>query len=813
MNTVDWNRVRELFDSALELEPSERAGFLEEACPDDPALQAEVVGLLTADSSTENFLRDDFGTLVALPQGVQGPTVGGRIGPFVLEKVIASGGMGVVFQAAQDSPRRRVALKTLRSGYWTEDQVRRFRTEVEVLGMLQHSSIAQIYEAGTHDEHGVALPYFAMELVSDAKTVLEHANAQDLDLRARLRLFCEVCEAVQYGHSKGIIHRDIKPGNVLVDGQGRVKVIDFGLARVVGPRAASLSLSFAETQTGHVMGTLPYMSPEHLSSTNFEVDVQSDVYSLGCLLHELLAGRTPTDFAGLALPAAIVRVERGEPDIDPDLPQDLRWVLTRALERNPKRRYASVVELTAEIGRFLRHEPVLAGAPSRTYRMLRFARRNRTVLVSTAAVIAALSVGLVLSQVALASEKRAHSFAESERQMMEKVGFVMGFFVAELNPITGGRDARIVDVMEELVVPRLDATQDPRVLAYLRGWVGQGYMNLREFEAAEQYLAPAWAAARDLFPIESAHRMNIATVYADLLERMGRPRESAELSEELLPIAERVFGPAHQRATYLRYNLAICLGRLGDPSRGEALLRENHRYYQEQSDGVHHVLIRKDIGGMICDQGRLDEAGDWYAETHELAVQEYGAGSPAAATVALELASVRLKQSRFDDAEELLRGVALDFEGAPPSPQNQLLLRALQTELHLSLNQFEEVESDLERFAAVIEASGVDPGELGAVLAHFRADLARRRGDADARELAEAAFELASAALEPLNKTRLEAAELLASVWADAGEQARALELLSRIENEIDERGASDGPALRLLRKRRAELAGSAAAE
>src|SRR5262249_39285654 len=203
------------------------------------------------------------------------PPIGTRIGRYALKRVIAWGGMGPVFEAVQDEPRRAVALKTLRFGLTSPERLQRFRFEAEILGSLRHPSIAQVFEAGTHEEAGEHGPFIAMGVVPGARGLLSYAREEDLELPARLALFLEVGEAVQHGHQKGVIHRDLKPGNILVDAEGRAKVIDFGVARAT---ARASPFDGVATQTGQILGTLAYMAPEQLGGSPDSVDVRSDVY-------------------------------------------------------------------------------------------------------------------------------------------------------------------------------------------------------------------------------------------------------------------------------------------------------------------------------------------------------------------------------------------------------------------------------------------------------------------------------------------------------------------------------------------------------
>ncbi|MCP3918025.1 MAG: serine/threonine protein kinase [bacterium] len=227
----------------------------------------------------------------------------------------------------------------------------------------RHPAIAQVYDAGIAGEDG--MPYFAMELVEGARDFLRYAEEEDLSLEQRLRLFIRVCDAVQYGHQKGVIHRDLKPSNILVDRSGHPKIIDFGLARTLDHDTAVMR---AGTRAGEVLGTLAYMSPEQLGGVPGDVDTRSDVYSLGVVLYELLTREQPYDVGSSGLPGMVESVRDAEPRRPANLPSDVTWALLKALEKEPRRRYASASELSADLERYLSNEPMLAGAPSAVYR-------------------------------------------------------------------------------------------------------------------------------------------------------------------------------------------------------------------------------------------------------------------------------------------------------------------------------------------------------------------------------------------------------------------------------------------------------------
>lgn len=380
MSSPDLARVRRLVERVHDLSAEERSRVLAAECAGDSALRSEVETLLRAAASTPGFLErspalPSIGSL--LPASAAGLAPGTRLGAFRLVRRLASGGMGTVWEAEQDAPRRRVAVKVLRDGTLGQDTLRRFLREPELLGRLRHPCIAQVLAAGVEElAGGESLPWYALELVEEARTLTRHASERGLDLRARLELVERLCAAVQHGHERGVIHRDLKPSNVLVDGSGALKVIDFGIARALDP---ALTETFA-TEPGRVIGTLQYMSPEQIEGSSDGADTRSDVFALGVMLYELTVGEPPHDLRQASLVEAARTLLQDPPRPGartPGYPEDLEAISLRALERDRERRYSSAGELGADIGRFLRGEPVAARAPSMARQLARLARRHR----------------------------------------------------------------------------------------------------------------------------------------------------------------------------------------------------------------------------------------------------------------------------------------------------------------------------------------------------------------------------------------------------------------------------------------------------
>jgi len=332
-----------------------------------------------------------------------------RIASYRIVSLLAEGGMGTVYEAEQDRPRRRVALKVVRFGLASPALVKRFSHEAQILGRLRHPGIAQVYEAGLADD---GQPYFAMEFIRGLP-LDEYARIQRLDIEATVAIVARVCDAVQHAHDQGVVHRDLKPANILVEENGQPRVLDFGIARATD---AELLIDAGLTRTGQLLGTPSYMSPEQMTADHAAVTHRADVYALGVILFELLAHRLPHQLEHRPLAEAARLILTQEPpslgSIDPQFRGDLETIVAKALEKDPARRYAAAADLAADLRRWLAHEPILARPPSALYHLHKFARRNKALVGGVVATGAALVLGLVGTILFAVGEARQRDLAE-----------------------------------------------------------------------------------------------------------------------------------------------------------------------------------------------------------------------------------------------------------------------------------------------------------------------------------------------------------------------------------------------------------------
>jgi tetratricopeptide (TPR) repeat protein/predicted Ser/Thr protein kinase len=632
-----------LFLEAIELEPARRARWMEDACGGDEGLRRMVEEMIAADGE-QGVL--DTPAVAALEVDEPSPE---RVGPFRILGVLGRGGMGVVYEAEQDTPRRRVAVKLLRPGTLSRSLTARFRYEAELLGRLQHPGIAQVYAAGAEESEGISRPWIAMELVRGVR-LDEHARG--LTLPERLELLARVADAVHHAHQRGVIHRDLKCANVLVEPTGEPKVLDFGVARAEG---ADLRASL-RTIPGQIVGTLQTMSPEQ-AMASADLDARTDVYSLGVMAYELLAGRSPLELEDLPLHAALQRVIRDEPPLlgtlDRTLAGDVQVVVAKALEKDRERRYASAAAFAADLRRIQAREPVEARPPSSVYLLSKLARRHLGLAVGGGLAALAALVGLTAFALQARATARAEVRAADEARAVAAIdGFLIQDLLAAPDPRVRGRDVRVLDVLDGAAAKAGEVfAESPELLARVRATLGKSYLALDELPLAEQNLRAALAWFREHRGEGDPLTLETEGTLIEFLIARQDTDEVLPLARASLARQRAVFGPDHRTTLTTATNLATAIFRSGELAESEALLRDviARRERTLGADDTATLLARENLATVLVIGGRQDEALREREAALALRRARYGERDPGTLIARLYLAQHHLGMSMLTD--------------------------------------------------------------------------------------------------------------------------------------------------------------------
>ena len=592
--------------------------------------------------------------------------------------------MGAVYLAEQQAPHRRVAVKVIKAGMDTRQVVARFEAERQALAMMDHPNIAMVFDAGmTRDGR----PFFAMEYVAGVP-ITDYCDRHQLSTRGRLALFLHVCAAIQHAHQKGVIHRDVKPSNVLVtvaEGGPVPKVIDFGVAKATNQRLTEKTIF---TQLGLLVGTPEYMSPEQAEMSGLDVDTTTDIYALGVLLYELLAGALPFDSARLrrAGYAEIQRIIREEEPAKPstrlttlgataadvakrrgtdlsslarELRGDLDWITLKAMEKDRTRRYASASEFAADLCRHLADEPIVARPAGVAYRGWKFVRRHRVgVAVSAAALLLLLASGATLAiqsrRVAaerdLAAQERDHAAATA--------AFLVSLFEASDPDRSKGEKVSARQLLD-LGRQRLDSElgDQPQTRAVLLHTIGRVYRVLDLNDVAATVLMQALELRRGATGRDRADLAETMNELARVYTARGDPDRAESLDTEVLRLRREVYGVEHLKVAQSVSNLGVDAFSRGRFDRAEQYFRDAASMADRVSSPGDAAAMRVSVAAALLNQGRVVEGIDVLRGAIPVLQQALGAEHTRTLVAMNNLATALIRARQYEEAEKVQREI------------------------------------------------------------------------------------------------------------------------------------------------------------
>lgn len=755
-----------------------------------------------------------------------------RIGRYEIKRLIGSGGMGAVYEAVQEQPRRTVALKVMRSAVATPAALRRFEYEAELLGKLRHPGIAQVYDAGTHQDSLThqSVPYFAMEYIPDARALTTYAEEVGLTLRQKLELFLTVCDAVQHGHQRAIIHRDLKPANILVDQQGTVKIIDFGVARSAEPEAAVMT---QHTTVGQLVGTLQYMAPEQCGGDPADIDVRADVYALGVTLYELVIGRHPYALSGRSLAEAVRTIRETPPTLPSthirELRGDLDTIILKALEKEPASRYDSTAALAADITRFLNNETILARPVGIAGRSIRWVKRNRavaTVVGISLTVLATTSVVLV-TKILRESHRANANLVDAERNLLaakENFALIKGLF-GSMRP--GDQQQGMVNVeqildaaAQRLVIspPELPATEADFREILAEGYRGTGFfakaiehekrvIAIRErilpdpspvladslhmlgaalwwngqYDEAETVYTRSLGMRRALYGPKNVEVATSMTHLAGCYLRQGRLVLAEDLYSQVLAMRRELLPPGSPELAASLNNLAKVKAQRGDSEGAERLFRQALEMIiaAKGEDDLETGNASHNFGGFLADHGQPEEARSRFEQALKIRTSRFRATHPLIAATRLGLARVNYLISPGMESVGAAREALGSLESELPSDHVDIAdACTIVGRMLFDLDQANQAEPYLRRALSIYkDPARASPWELAQsqlLLGRCLAAITRDNKDAQQRNI------------EETEKLLLSSVELLASGDAPARLRDNARAALASLYDAID---------------------------
>ena len=654
-NTANWEQVKEIFSSALDIESGRRGAFVRDRCNGDDGLKAEVESWLASHAESEGFIDTPaFSADQLFSNGT--PTTGRKFGNYTIIREIGHGGMGAVYLAERNDGEfeQQVAIKIVRQTIVEKEIVNHFRRERQILASLNHPNIAKLFDGGVTDD---GTPFLAMEFI-EGDAITTFADGKDLSLDERLKLFIKVCSAVAYAHRNLVVHRDLKPANILVTGEGEPKLLDFGLAKIVDVATPDSN----QTQTAFRALTPAYASPEQLRGET--VTTASDIYSLGIVLYELLTNERPFHFEGKSLDEIIRTVTKFEPsppsvhstsgNNNLKLRGDLDNIVLMALRKEPERRYQSVETFADDIERHLSNLPVSARPNTYKYRSSKFIKRHKVGVIAATLIffslIGAIAVGLWQTRQAGMEKAKAQAVSAFMQTMLNASS-------PENSLRNSGRELTVKDVLDD-ASKRLadeDLSSQPEVKAELQRIIGASYLSLGQYVPAEQNLSAALELQTRVYGEDHLETLETMVMMASLWVNKGDLPKADDFYRRSLPNLRSALLKGTIKPEYLFTSLgdfALVRRTLGDSKEAEMLLRESLSYEPRLGVGSKsNFSIQQAVLALtLADQGKFDEA-EKIIEAKAESIRQQGNNGPIDLGVNLTgLGSFQMEQGNLSEA-------------------------------------------------------------------------------------------------------------------------------------------------------------------
>ncbi len=666
-----WAKIKEIFNAALDVPTSERDAFIGRECDGDTEIASEVLSLLDAHVGASEFIEKPASSSVTdFVERSRTSRVGQILGSYRIEGEIGKGGMGAVFLASRaDSEfKKKVAVKLIKRGFDTDEIIRRFRHERQILATLEHPYIARLIDGGATDD---GLPYLVMDYVR-GRTLTRFADENELAIGERLELFMKVCSAVSYAHQNLVVHRDLKPSNILVLDDGSPRLLDFGIAKLIAADEATLNADPTNTLARAM--TPEYASPEQVSG--HPVSTSSDIYSLGVILYELLTGYRPfqvktnradeivriiTDTSPTK-PSSIcrsqgVRVSVRNPQyLAKELRGDLDNIILMAIRKEPERRYSSVEQFAEDIRRFLAGLPVIAQEDTFSYRASKFVKRNKAGVAAGIGVGVSLIAGIIASSRQAKIAARQRDRARREARKAEKVNEFLQRMLASADPRVVGKDVKVIEVLE-IAARSLesDFANQPDIAARLELTLGRTYLSLGQLESAEKHLRFALRLCREAFPKRSVQMARTVGAIGRLLQQKGDIKNAEPAFEEALATLRSIHPGTLDEADLLN-EFGYLVALKGDLDRALKLHRDELDI-KRRSTGEDSVEVAKSlekIGGVLISMGRNGDGEPMLRRSLQIFQKVHGPEHPDIALSMINLAGAII-ETRPAEAEALCR--------------------------------------------------------------------------------------------------------------------------------------------------------------